>query len=70
MSLLGIAGIALIYCGQYLYKEKFIKSGLREGLHNTSVSGYPENREAKKLMIAGQVCIGVDIIITVSYQIW
>ncbi len=67
MCLLGIAGMALIYGGQYLYKEKFIKSGLREGLHNTSVSDYPENKEAKKLMIAGQICIGIDVVIVLLF---
>ncbi len=67
MSLLGIAGMALICGGQYLYKEKFIKSGLREGFHNTSVSDCPENSEARKLMIAGQICIGIDAVIILLF---
>ncbi len=49
MCLLGVAGMALIYAGQYLYKEKCIKSGLREGLNNISISKCPENNDAKKI---------------------
>jgi len=62
LILLGGTGMVLIYGGQYLYKEKFIKSGLREGFHNTSISEYPENKKAKKLLIAGQICIGIDVV--------
>ena len=65
--LLGVVGSTLIYAGQYLYKEKFIKSGLREGLHNTSISDYPENKDAKKLLNAGQICIGIDILLVSLY---
>ncbi len=63
MPLLAVVGVALIYGGQYLYKEKFIKSGLREGLHNTSISDYPENKKGKKLLLIGQICIGIDILL-------
>jgi hypothetical protein len=74
ISFLGIAGITLIYAAQYLYKEKFIKSGLREGFYNTSITDYPENKEAKKLMVAGQICIGIFIFgvvaATILYKEW
>jgi hypothetical protein len=70
MSLLGFAGIVLIHAGQYLYKEKFIKSGLREGLYNTSVNDYPENNDAKNLLIAGQICIGIDVLLVLLYLLF
>lgn len=63
MVLLGGVGFVLIHGGQYLYKEKLIKKGFQEGLYNTSVSYCPENKEAKRLLIAGQICIITDIVI-------
>jgi hypothetical protein len=63
MILLGVLGFVLIQSGQYLYKEKFIQRGFKEGFYNSSIRGYPENKTARKLLIAGQICIVVDIII-------
>ena len=60
---LGIAGLTIVYAAQYLYKEKFIKSGLREGLYNTSVDDYPENKDAQKLMKWGQILIVIDLLL-------
>ena len=56
-ALLLLMGGSFIAAGQYLYKEKFIKRGYREALHNTSVSDYPKNLPAKRILIAGQICI-------------
>jgi len=62
MSFLAVIGFALIRGGQYLHKEKFFKTGLREGLHNTTIDQYPENEQGKKLLLIGQALIGIDIL--------
>jgi hypothetical protein len=62
VSFVALIGFALIRGGQYLHKEKFFKSGLREGLHNTTIDQYPVHREGKKLLIIGQILIAIDLI--------
>jgi uncharacterized membrane protein YjgN (DUF898 family) len=59
---LAVIGFALIRGGQYLHKEKFFKSGLREGLHNTTIDHYPVHKEGRKLLIMGQILIAIDIV--------
>jgi hypothetical protein len=61
MCFLAVIGFALIRGGQYLHKEKFFKSGLREGLHNTTIDQYPVHKQGKKLLIIGQILIAIDI---------
>ena len=69
ISFVALLGFALIRGGQYLHKEKFFKTGLREGLHNTTIDEYPVHKEGKRLLIIGQILIAVDIIaaIFISY---
>ena len=61
MVLMAVIGFALIRGGQYLHKEKFFKSGLREGLHNTTIDDYPVHEEGKKLLTIGQILIAIDL---------
>jgi hypothetical protein len=71
MCFLAVIGFALIRGGQYLHKEKFFKSGLREGLHNTTIDQYPENKQGKKLLFIGQILIAIDICgIIILYFFW
>jgi hypothetical protein len=71
MSFLALLGFALIRGGQYLHKEKFFKSGLREGLHNTTIDAYPVHKEGKKLLLFGQLLIAIDIFaIIILYIFW
>ena len=70
-SLLAVIGFALIRGGQYLHKEKFFKSGLREGLHNTTIDAYPEHKEGRKLLVIGQILIALDLLaIIILYFSW
>jgi uncharacterized membrane protein YjgN (DUF898 family) len=59
---LAVIGLALIRGGQYLHKERFFKTGLREGLHNTTIDHYPVNKEGRKLLLIGQILIAIDIV--------
>ena len=61
MCFIAVIGFALIRGGQYLHKEKFFKSGLREGLHNTTIDQYPVHKQGRKLLIIGQILIAIDI---------
>ena len=61
MCFLAGMGFALIRGGQYLHKEKFFKSGLREGLHNTTIDQYPVHEQGRKLLLIGQILIAIDI---------
>ncbi len=71
MCFLAAIGFALIRGGQYLHKEKYFKSGLREGLHNTTIDQYPEHKEGKKLLLIGQILIAIDIGgIIILYLLW
>ena len=71
MCFLAVIGFALIRGGQYLHKEKFFKSGLREGLHNTTIDQYPEHRQGKRLLLIGQILIAIDIRgIIILYLLW
>jgi uncharacterized membrane protein YjgN (DUF898 family) len=71
ISFVAVIGFALIRGGQYLHKEKFFKSGLREGLHNTTIDAYPEHREGKKLLVLGQILIALDLLaIIILYLSW
>jgi len=45
ICVVALIGFALIRGGQYLHKEKFFKTGLREGLHNTTIDDYPVHEE-------------------------
>jgi hypothetical protein len=67
MILLGGLGFVLIQSGQYRYKEKFIQRGFKEGFYNSSIRSYPENKKARKLLIAGQICIIIDIVIALIF---
>ena len=68
---LALIGFALIRGGQYLHKEKFFKSGLREGLHNTTIDHYPVHREGKRLLLIGQVLIAIDLAaVVLLYLLW
>ena len=68
---LALIGFALIRGGQYLHKEKFFKSGLREGLHNTTIDHYPVHKEGKRLLLIGQVLIAIDLAaIVLLYLLW
>lgn len=62
MSFVALIGFALIRGGQYLHKEKFFKTGLREGLHNTTIDEYPVHKEGRRLLIIGQILIAVDLL--------
>ena len=62
ISVVAVIGFALIRGGQYLHKEKFFKSGLREGLHNTTIDEYPVHEEGRKLLIIGQILIAADLL--------
>jgi len=71
ISFVALIGFALIRGGQYLHKEKFFKTGLREGLHNTTIDEYPVHKEGKRLLIIGQILIAVDIIAAIFiYYFW
>ena len=71
ITLLAVIGFALIRGGQYLHKEKFFKSGLREGLHNTTIDAYPVHKEGKKLLKIGQIFIAIDLFaIIILYFYW
>jgi hypothetical protein len=66
-----LLGFALIRGGQYLHKEKFFKTGLREGLHNTTIDKYPVHKGGKKLLIIGQILIAIDLLaILILYYLW
>jgi hypothetical protein len=62
VSFAALIGFALIRGGQYLHKEKYFKSGLREGLHNTTIDHYPVHKEGKRLLFIGQILIAIDIV--------
>jgi hypothetical protein len=68
--LLGLGGFALIHGGQYLYKEKAIKSGLRQAFYNSNVSDYAENKQGRKLLMAGQICVGIAIALLIIEQFY
>jgi hypothetical protein len=71
ISFVALIGFALIRGGQYLHKEKFFKTGLREGLHNTTIDEYPVHKEGKRLLIIGQILIAVDILSAIFiYYFW
>jgi hypothetical protein len=71
ISFIAVIGFALIRGGQYLHKEKFFKSGLREGLHNTTIDAYPKHREGRKLLFIGQILIALDLLaIIILYLFW
>ena len=71
VSLIAVLGFALIRGGQYLHKEKFFKSGLREGLHNTTIDAYPVHKEGRKLLVIGQILIALDLLaIIMLYLFW
>jgi hypothetical protein len=71
ISFVALIGFALIRGGQYLHKEKFFKTGLREGLHNTTIDEYPVHKEGKRLLIIGQTLIAVDIVAAILiYYFW
>jgi hypothetical protein len=66
-----LIGFALIRGGQYLHKEKFFKTGLREGLHNTTIDDYPVHKEGRKLLIIGQILIASDLLaIIILFFFW
>jgi hypothetical protein len=62
MGVVALIGFALIRGGQYLHKEKFFKTGLREGLHNTTIDDYPVHEAGKKLLLIGQSLIAIDLL--------
>ena len=70
ICLMAVIGFALIRGGQYLHKEKFFKTGLREGLHNTTIDQYPVNAQGKKLLVIGQSLIAVDILALILLYIF
>ena len=71
ISFVALIGFALIRGGQYLHKEKFFKTGLREGLHNTTIDEYPVHKEGRKLLIVGQLLIAIDLLaILILYYFW
>ena len=71
LSFLALFGFALIRGGQYLHKEKFFKTGLREGLHNTTIDQYPVHKEGKRLLLIGQILIAIDIFAIANlYFLW
>lgn len=71
ISFVAVIGFALIRGGQYLHKEKFFKTGLREGLHNTTIDAYPVHKEGRRLLIIGQILIAVDLIALLTlYLLW
>jgi hypothetical protein len=71
ISFMAVIGFALIRGGQYLHKEKFFKTGLREGLHNTTIDAYPVHKEGRRLLIIGQILIAVDLIALLTlYLLW
>lgn len=71
ISFVALIGFALIRGGQYLHKEKFFKTGLREGLHNTTIDDYPVHEEGRKLLIIGQILIAIDLsAILMLYYLW
>lgn len=71
ISFVALIGLALIRGGQYLHKEKFFKTGLREGLHNTTIDDYPVHKEGRKLLIIGQILIASDLLaIIILFFFW
>ena len=71
VGFLAVIGFALIRGGQYLHKEKFFKTGLREGLHNTTIDEYPVHKEGRRLLIIGQILIAIDILAAIFiYYFW
>lgn len=71
ISFVAFIGFALIRGGQYLHKEKFFKTGLREGLHNTTIDEYPVHKEGRRLLMIGQILIAVDILAAILiYFFW
>jgi len=66
-----LIGFALIRGGQYLHKENFFKTGLREGLHNTTIDDYPVHEEGRKLLLIGQILIAIDLLALIMlYHFW
>lgn len=63
MALFVLGAVALILAGQYLYKEKNIKSGLRQAFYNSSVTEYPANQAGKRLLFWGQISAVIAIIL-------
>lgn len=71
VSVVALIGFALIRGGQYLHKEKFFKTGLREGLHNTTIDDYPVHEEGRKLLLIGQVLVAIDLfVLLMLYLFW
>jgi uncharacterized membrane protein YjgN (DUF898 family) len=71
LSVVALIGFALIRGGQYLHKEKFFKTGLREGLHNTTIDDYPVHKEGRKLLTIGQILIAIDLLaMLILYYFW
>lgn len=71
VSVVALIGFALIRGGQYLHKEKFFKTGLREGLHNTTIDDYPVHEEGRKLLLIGQILIAIDLLVLLMlYLFW
>jgi ATP/ADP translocase len=71
ISFFALIGFALIRAGQYLHKEKYFKTGLREGLHNTTIDHYPVHKEGKRLLLIGQILIAIDLAaMTLLYLFW
>ena len=70
MCFLAVIGFALIRGGQYLHKEKFFKSGLREGLHNTTIDHYPVNQQGKRFLLIGQFLIAFDLLALILLAIF
>lgn len=71
VSFTALIGFALIRGGQYLHKEKFFKTGLREGLHNTTIDDYPVHKEGRRLLIIGQILIAADLLVLLLlYFFW
>jgi hypothetical protein len=71
VSFVAVIGFALIRGGQYLHKEKFFKSGLREGLHNTTIDQYPVHKEGRRLLVIGQILVAIDLFaLIILYHYW
>ena len=65
----GLGASTLIIIGQYLYKEKHIKSGFRQGFYNSTVDDYPEHPVGKKFLFWGQILAGITIICLILFFI-
>jgi hypothetical protein len=71
ICVVALIGFALIRGGQYLHKEKFFKTGLREGLHNTTIDDYPVHEGGRKLLLIGQILIAIDLLAMILlYYFW